>query len=154
MRGVAQLPDLAELPVPDVSPFADAYDRVVALSEGPADLPFDVVADVRSAAPDAERRLTDWLYVAGRGYEAALGSRGARRAVDRLRDERPSALADALDARLAGDLPRLVAAVWALAREPVEWSAPRDQAPPAPGEVGAWLDRLEVPLATELVDVR
>jgi hypothetical protein len=154
VRGVAQLPALADLPVPDVSPFADAYDRVVALSEGPADLPSALIADVRAAAPDTERRLTDWLYAAGRGYEAALGSRGARRAVGRLRDERPSALADASDARLAGDLTRLVAAVWALAREPVEWSAPRDQAPPAPGEVGAWLDRLEVPRVTQLVDAR
>jgi hypothetical protein len=153
VRGVAQLPELGALPLPDVSPFADAYDRVVALAEGSVEPPFELVADVRAAAPDAARRLTDWLYAAGRGYEAVLGSRGCRRAVDRLRAAPPSALGDASDARLAGDLLRLVAAVSALAREPVQWSAPRDQAPPAPGEVGAWLDRLEVPFASELIEM-
>lgn len=152
IRGAADLPTPPDLPLPDVSTFADAYDRVVALAEESADVPPELVADARAAAPEAGRRLTDWLYAVGRAHEAAHGT-GARRRIDALRDERPTALADAPASLAVGDAPRLVAAVWALARDAVEWSPPRDQAPPAPGEVGAWLDRLGVPPSAQLIDM-
>jgi hypothetical protein len=153
VRGVAELPILAEYAPPDVSAFAEVYDRIVALADASADVPSDLVAEARAAGPDAERRLTDWLYAVGRAHETALGARDARRQVDRLRDQRPPALADAPPSLAKGDLPRLVAAVWALSREAVQWSSPRDQAPPAPGEVGAWLDRLGVPPSAQLIDM-
>jgi hypothetical protein len=153
IRGAAELPALPGFSPPDVATFAEAYERVAVLANAPDDVPPELVADARAAAPEAERRLTDWLYAVGRARETALGASGARRWIEALRDERPTALREAPAALATGDLPRLVAAVWALSRDAVQWSLPRDQAPPAPGEVGAWLDRLGVPPSAQLIDM-
>jgi hypothetical protein len=151
VRGAAELPPIHDLPLPDVTSFVDAYERVVALAEDEVAVPLDLVADVRAAASDVERQLSDFLYALGRGYEAVLGPRRVRHQVERLCDESVPALAETPPAVVATDLPRLVAGTWALADGSVAWSPPSDSAPPAPGEVGAWLDHLGVPRGLELI---
>jgi hypothetical protein len=180
---VARLPQLAGLPRPDVDAFVGPYERVLAavppeyqagdgdpIAFDPAALRPDVEAAV-AAAPEAERRLTDWLYEAARGYEAALGRDRTERLLEELRSperlrelrrERPelfqpqeAVYGGVLGAEL---LPMLLMLALFSSQAPT-WLPPQTSdgalgrggyGPPAPGEVGNWLERLGAPQGAEL----
>jgi len=183
---VARLPEIPGLARPDVGAFVGPYERVLAAvpieyQGGQSDaIAFDPAAVGRyveaaaAAAPEAERRLTDWLYEAARGYEAALGRRGAERLLEELRQPRrlgwlrtrrpelfgsePAMRGGALGSDL---LPMLLvlslfsshASGWAAPPSTVDAAAGARYGPPAPGEVGNWLERLGAPQGDELASL-
>ncbi len=101
---VAALPDIPQLPKPDVRAFTEPYQRLLSLvpleyQRGESDAicfdPDDVqrlAGAALAAAPNAEEALTRYLYEAARGYEAALGRERAQRLLALLRD--PAAVRD------------------------------------------------------------
>ena len=101
---LVSLPDIPQLPKPDVRSFTTPYERAVDLVpqswrenevEGVC---FDatevaqLAPDAVAAAPAAEAALTRYLYDAARGYEAALGRDRAAQVLAVLRD--PAAVRD------------------------------------------------------------
>lgn len=100
----ATLPDIPQLPKPDVTAFTGPYHRAIGLV--PAgfqtgetdDVCFDpseveqLATAAASAAPEAEAAMTRYLYEAARGYEAAIGRERAAQLLQTLRD--PTAVRD------------------------------------------------------------
>jgi len=180
---VAGLPEIPRLPRPDVGAFVGPYERVLAAvpaeyQSGEGDpIAFDpatVARDVEAAAAastEAERRLTDWLYEAARGYEAALGRDRAERLLEELRN--PARLRELRGQRpelfqpqpamyggmLGADLLPMLLMLSLFSSHAPGWTPPQTAAdlasgsgygPPAPGEVGNWLERLGAPQGGEL----
>jgi hypothetical protein len=101
---LAALPEIPQLPRPDVSAFVTPYEQALAMvpeayRAGETDaVCFEAQAVERqvqaavAAAPAAEAALTRYLYQAAQGYEAALGREQAARVLALLRD--PAAVRD------------------------------------------------------------
>jgi hypothetical protein len=177
---VARLPEIPGLRRPDVGAFVGPYEEVLAAvpleyQSGESDaIAFDPdlvgreVGAAAAAAPEAERRLTDWLYEAARGYEAALGREGAQRLLEELRN--PERLRELRGQRpelfqpqpamyggmLGADLLPMLLMLSLFSSDGSVWLPSQTTAagpwygPPAPGEVGNWLERLGAPQGAEL----
>ena len=177
---LGSLPEIPELPRPDVTAFSEPYERAIALvpaefregEDGAICFDADTVGELArtavATAPGAEEALTRYLYEAARGYEAALGRERAAQVLVVLRD--PAALRDlrvrrpelfeaeyATTAGMADLLPLLFVTAL-LAEQAPGWQQPAPL-PPRPSsaptgpiyDLAAW--DLPIPTAGELREV-